>query len=171
LQTEAVDTELRLTEIESLIENLNSFDSLVVDQLSSQQQRINALEVAIETGLMPDGEKFSVDQNGDVEFDNTVFAQKVVSDVIVAGEFIVAKDETETDKNTGSVTIYTGQTEIFVENTKINNNSRVIVTPIGETPVSWIVSEKREGQGFIIKLERSAEADVVFDYWVVQTEE
>ncbi len=171
LQTETTDTQARLIEIETLVESLTSFDSLAAEQLSSQQQRINALEIAIETGIIPDAEKFSVDAEGNVTFAQTLFAEKVESNVIVAGEYVIAKDESESDKNTGSVTIYAGQSEIFVENTKINNSSRVMVTPIGSSPINWIVSEKREGQGFIIKLDGGVSEDIVFDYWIVQAEE
>ncbi|MBT7431782.1 hypothetical protein HN784_03000, partial [bacterium] len=58
----------------------------------------------------------------------------------------------------------------FVENPKIRNTSRIIVTPIGNSPIDWIVSDKRAGEGFVIRLEKEAEFDVAFDYWIVQTE-
>ncbi|MCK5081180.1 MAG: hypothetical protein KAQ63_03370, partial [Candidatus Moranbacteria bacterium] len=165
-------TQLRLAEIETVIDGLNTFDSLAVNQLSSHEERITALETAIGLGAMISGGEFEIDIiAGDVKFAGVVTAEKLETEVIVAGEYTIVNNEVaENEKNTGSATIYGGQSEVFIENLKVKSDSKIIVTPIGNSPVNWIISEKKEGEGFRIKLMEVAEFDVTFDYWIVQTE-
>lgn len=70
----------------------------------------------------------------------------------------------------GSIIIYTGQQEVLVANEKVMYNSKIIVTPVGSNPVNWVISDKINGEGFKIKLEKLAEFDIAFDYWVIGVE-
>ena len=170
-ETQSTNTELRLASTETALDDLNAFDDLVADQLSAHENRIANLEAAVGMDALVNSDKFTVDDKGDVVFEGTVSAEKIKSDVMVAGEYTVTNDNESGDsKNTGSTIIYEGEVEVFVENPKIRNTSRIIVTPIGNSPIDWIVSDKRAGEGFVIRLEKEAEFDVAFDYWIVQTE-
>jgi len=170
-ETQSTNTELRLASTETALDDLNAFDDLVADQLSAHENRIANLEAAVGMDALVNSDKFTVNDKGDVVFEGTVSAEKIKSDVMVAGEYTVTNDNESGDsKNTGSTIIYEGEVEVFVENPKIRNTSRIIVTPIGNSPIDWIVSDKRAGEGFVIRLEKEAEFDVAFDYWIVQTE-
>jgi hypothetical protein len=168
---ESNNTKLKLSGVETAINDLTAFDNLVVDQLSLHEQRISALESAVGITNMVNSDKFAVDAKGNVVFEGTVTAKEIKTKTVVAGEYTVTNEnEIGNSKNTGSTVIQKGETEIFVENSKIKSNSRIIVTPIGDNPIDWIISDKRAEEGFVIKLKETAEFDVTFDYWIVQTE-
>ncbi|MEA1926291.1 MAG: hypothetical protein U9M90_03575, partial [Patescibacteria group bacterium] len=160
--------ELRLSRVEETIESLNAFDNFATDQLAQHEYRISMLEQSVGLGAMADNDYFQIDESGNIAFKERVKAPEVETDVIVAGEYTIKNDEEA--KNTGSATVLEGQQEIFVDNDKVRDTSRIIVTPIGNSPISWIVSEKDDGKGFMIRLSDPAEFDIVFDYWIVQTE-
>ena len=169
--------EPRLSAIEDLITELNTTDSLIINQLNSHEERLSNLETALLTGENTlEAGILSLDEEGNISFEGIITAGKVLAkevetEMVVAGEYTVANSDNEVeDQNTGSVTLLANETEILIENSKVQADSRIIVTPIGNTPVSWILSEKRENEGFVIKLQEACGSDISFDYWIVQVE-
>ena len=182
----------RLSELTTTVENLNLLATQLTDQVIEHDNRLSAIEELVEMGDVTTGageltiqlaawssklavESFNEDGSPLFALDGSLKvkklqAEEVRADTVVAGDYTVKNDEGEETKNTGSTIIQTGQQEVFVENDKVKNTSRIIVTPVGNNPIQWIVSDKRDNEGFVIRLDKPAEFDVAFDFWIVQTE-
>jgi hypothetical protein len=50
----------------------------------------------------------------------------------------------------------------------VSDSSRIFVTPIGKTPVDWIVDEIDPGVGFSIILEEATSQTIKFNWWIVE---
>ena len=56
---------------------------------------------------------------------------------------------------------------IAVKTTAVKENSKVFITPVGKTPVNWIVDEVISGIGFKIMLNEATSQAVKFNWWIV----
>jgi hypothetical protein len=110
------------------------------------------------------------DDQGSVLGINVVAAEKVEAKKVEAEDYVVSENADPAKNNVGSVIIRIGQQEVLVANEKVLYNSKIIVTPVGSSPVAWVISEKIDNQGFKIKLDKPAEFDIAFDYWVIGVE-
>ncbi|MFZ2226465.1 MAG: hypothetical protein WA064_01650 [Candidatus Moraniibacteriota bacterium] len=99
-----------------------------------------------------------------------VETKEVEAKKVEAEDYVVSENVDPAKNNVGSVIIRIGQQEVLVANEKVLYNSKIIVTPVGSSPVAWVISEKIDNQGFKIKLDKPAEFDIAFDYWVIGVE-
>jgi hypothetical protein len=99
-----------------------------------------------------------------------VEAQEVETKKVEAENYVVSENSDPAKNNVGSVIVRIGQQEVLVENSGVTIDSKIIVTPVGSSPVAWVISDKINNQGFKIKLDKPAEFDIAFDYWVIGVE-
>ena len=57
--------------------------------------------------------------------------------------------------------------KVFVKTKAVKDNSKVFVTPAGETPVNWIISNIDDGSGFDIVIGSPTDELVRFNWWIV----
>lgn len=179
-----------LTQLSELINGTENWSGLVA-QVNSHEERLQVLERQI---LVAGGNIFSFPTlsvvledlgnhlNGYETEDGYYFdlegnwkakkieAQEIKSEKVKAGDYVVTENQTTNQNNVGSIIIRTGEQEVLITNEKVKYNSKIIVTPVGHNPVSWVVSDKIDNIGFKIKLEKPAEFDIAFDYWIIGVE-
>ena len=171
LDSRITDQDATIDTLSQSIDNLNSFTQSIADQIQTMQAQLDALSSGSNAGSGLSSANVTFDANGNALFRGNVKTPKLETDAIVAGDYTVnTKTDGVDNKNTGSATISQGKKEVVVANTKVKNTSRIIVTPVGGSPINWIVSNKDDGVGFTIRLDIEASEDVSFDYWIVQTE-
>jgi hypothetical protein len=72
---------------------------------------------------------------------------------LVFGEAVVKKDA----KTAGEGSFASGETEVFIESDKVNEESLINLTPTSKTNgLSLYIKEKKVGEGFVVALERNA---------------
>ncbi|MFZ2627248.1 MAG: hypothetical protein WAX81_06210, partial [Candidatus Moraniibacteriota bacterium] len=57
---------------------------------------------------------------------------------------------------------------VVVRTTAVKENSKVFITPVGKTPVNWIVDEVFSGIGFKIVLNEVTSQAIKFNWWIVE---
>ena len=58
---------------------------------------------------------------------------------------------------------------VEVKTKAVSSTSKILVTPVGDTPVSWIISAVDEGKGFTISLDKETLKEVKFNWWIVES--
>ncbi|MFZ2188831.1 MAG: FISUMP domain-containing protein, partial [Candidatus Moraniibacteriota bacterium] len=111
------------------------------------------------------------DVNGNVNLGlGSLEATEVKAKKVQAEDYVVSENTDPLKNNVGSVIIRVGQQEVLVENENVMYDSKIIVTPVGSSPVNWVISDKMDNVGFKIKLDKPAQFDIAFDYWVIGVE-
>jgi len=75
------------------------------------------------------------------------------------------------DALVGEGIVPAGAAEVLVPNDNVKETSKIFVTfttDIGSR--SFFVAEKREGEGFLVRLSSPVAKDVTFDWWIIQVE-
>ena len=70
----------------------------------------------------------------------------------------------------GVAMIEAGETEVFIETESISENSLVFVTAKTQTDKTLAVTEKEVESGFTVKIASESEANIEFDWWIVDRE-
>ena len=100
-----------------------------------------------------------LEPDGSVNIEGTLAADKVE-----AGSYAIK----ETSELVGSSTLAAGDTEIVIENTNVQEDSKVFITPTTSTGgQTLIVSQKTEGESFTVSIETAIENDITFDWWIL----
>lgn len=73
----------------------------------------------------------------------------------------------QANKISGAGKILVGSKTVEVENPSIGSNSRILITPTSETDDVLSVTTKEEGKKFVVSLAKPAEADISFDWLLV----
>jgi hypothetical protein len=110
------------------------------------------------------------DASGSVLGLSVIQAEEVEAKKVKAEDYVVSENVDPLKNNVGSVIVRIGEQEVLVKNSGVTIDSKIIVTPVGSSPVSWVISDKINGVGFKIKLDKPAEFDIAFDYWVIGVE-
>ncbi len=160
----------RLTTQEGLMEELQ----IQIDALKAQTQSIASLPASIaQTDL----------NTQDIAYLKLALGlnDENPNDINIAGILTVKEIKTENletntvtinnaDKDArvvGSAVIAAGEKEIKVETNAVKNDSKILVSPMGDNPVVWIISEKKEDTSFTIKIAEPLENDIHFDWWII----
>jgi len=88
---------------------------------------------------------------------------------VVAGAFTVKVVDKDAP-TIGEATLEKGKFEVVVYTEAVTDKSKIFVTPLGPSPVDWIVSDVQEGIGFTIYLSELAAADMNFNWWIIESE-
>ncbi|PIP27083.1 MAG: hypothetical protein COX30_03820, partial [Candidatus Moranbacteria bacterium CG23_combo_of_CG06-09_8_20_14_all_39_10] len=64
--------------------------------------------------------------------------------------------------------IAAGEREVIIETIAVKNDSKILVSPAGNKPVMWIISEKKEDTFFTIKIAEPLENNIHFDWWIIE---
>jgi hypothetical protein len=72
----------------------------------------------------------------------------------------------------GSFNIRANQNSAFVKNRKVKDASKIFISPRGDlNGKSWYILKIVEGDSFTVQLSGYLTSDVVFDYWIVQSDD
>jgi hypothetical protein len=138
------------------------------DQLSLLQEQTKAV---IDFSLAMNLDKVVYrDASGSVLGLSVIQAEEVEAKKVKAEDYVVSENSDPLKNNVGSVIVRIGEQEVLIKNAGVTIDSKIIVTPVGSSPVFWVISEKMNGIGFKIKLDKPAEFDIAFDYWVIGVE-
>ena len=127
------------------------------------------------------GGKIRMTAKGDIEVTG-----KIKAEIVAAKKFAVLGLATEIKESTNSATISaqltptqssigqsmlpSGETEIVIENTNIDKNSKIFITPTTSTEgQTLVVAEKSTGR-VKITIDHEITRDITFDYWIVGVE-
>jgi hypothetical protein len=89
-------------------------------------------------------------------------------DKLVTHQLVLVKGDDGTS-STGSDVIPTGITQLKVTNPLVHPSSKIFLTFTSSVNGSWYLSQKEEGS-FTIKLSKQQSSDVIFDYFILQTD-
>ena len=110
---------------------------------------------------------------GNVSILGTLKAEKVTVSGVETLQMTVVNDDTDS-KTIGEVEIKPedeGDSDgksAEVKTKAITKNSKIFVSPKGDTPVNWIISDINDGKGFEILLDKPVEKTVSFQWWIVE---
>ncbi len=110
----------------------------------------------------------SVDASGSANFDKlTTYGLVIASgnnlDSTISGQ-------TSSNSTIGTASIATGSSEIFINSSKINDDTLVYITPISDTNNQVLfVKSKQSHVGFTIAIPQPIEDEISFNFWLVQT--
>jgi hypothetical protein len=102
------------------------------------------------------------------------FAQLTTDGLIIASgnNTDSGSGSTQTNSNAtiGTATIIAGTTEISILNSKVSPTTLIYVTPTSDTKGEVLfVKSKEESVGFTIAVNKKADGDITFNYWLVET--
>jgi cytoskeletal protein CcmA (bactofilin family) len=104
--------------------------------------------------------KIRLEPNGTVLVDGTVLAKKIET---------ISYAIDESSQMVGNATLITGEIEITIENDKVEENSRIFVTPLSSTKgQSLYISDKKQGESFTVKIDNPVDHDIKFDWWILE---
>ncbi|MFZ2202284.1 MAG: hypothetical protein WAV56_02695, partial [Microgenomates group bacterium] len=76
-----------------------------------------------------------------------------------------------TNATIGTGTISAGTTELIVANSTVRTGTYVYLTPISDTANQVLyIKSKQEGTGFTVAINQPLTQDVIFNYWLIQTQ-
>jgi hypothetical protein len=181
------------TSVNDLIKSMMETENMLTQKILSHEDRIKALEdqmatVSVSGGKIP-GNVITQDESGNVDLRGILTAKTVKADEVVAGAYAVKnsdedapvvgealilpvlKDENEDGDGlndaAGNLIVESNGTSVKVKTKAVSSNSKILVTPIGETPVSWIISSVDSGEGFTISLEKETFETIKFNWWIL----
>ena len=99
---------------------------------------------------------------------------EIITQKIIIKYFIAPRIDTEKDKDNivGSATIPAQSIEYRVENSLVEENSKIFVSFTSDTGGrTWHISEKAPGHGFTIRLSDVTPEELDLDYWIVLVSE
>jgi hypothetical protein len=79
--------------------------------------------------------------------------------------------QTQSNATAGTATLPAGQTELVVNNTLVNGQTMVYLTPISNTQNQVLfVKSKTDGQSFTVAVNQSIGTDIQFNYWLIKVQ-
>ncbi len=90
---------------------------------------------------------------------------------IKAQTTLVAEFRVLANKISGHGTINKGEKTVEIENSLVDQNSRILITPTTETDLVLAVTEKKDHDKFTVSAPKVLEEDLNFDWWMVGEEE
>lgn len=89
---------------------------------------------------------------------------------IKAHSVIVADFKVVSGHISGSGTVKSGQKTVFVENSLVDQDSRILITPTTETIMVLAVTKKEDNKGFWVSSPEVLKQNLDFDWWMVREE-
>jgi hypothetical protein len=69
----------------------------------------------------------------------------------------------------GTSAIKQGTKNVTVETTKVTANSKIFVTATSDNKgQALFISERKDGESFVVAVSSEAEIDITFDWWLVE---
>ena len=62
-----------------------------------------------------------------------------------------------------------GTKDVFIQNNKIKNTSKIFITPTSITDKPLVVTEKLDGSGFKVSIISNTDSDISFDWMIINT--
>ena len=94
-------------------------------------------------------------------------AGKVEAKEVLADKYSVRS----TSQNIGSSIMPSGDNTVVINSTEVKPNSKIFVTPTSLTgKQTLVVTQKVEGQSFTVEMDRAINADIYFDWWILNVE-
>ena len=93
--------------------------------------------------------------------DGTIKASKVV-----AGSYTIKSDS----ETIGTATLISGQTEIIINNTAVNADIKIFITPQDTLTRPLYVKSRTDGESFTVAVDTPQSQDVNFDWWILDVE-
>ena len=76
-----------------------------------------------------------------------------------------------TNATIGTGTITAGTTELIIANSNVRLGTYVYLTPISNTSNQVLyIKSKQEGAGFTVAINQALTTDIMFNYWLIQTQ-
>jgi hypothetical protein len=145
---------------ESITLSQESVDTLTENLLAAVISGLRNLGLSIEQGMMK--------------------VKSLAADLLYTRKLAIAdQPQGDDDPTIGTAMLAIGDTEVFVLNNQITDTVRIFVTPESAQPVGFTICEKNsetiniggvyKAQGFRICISESAEQEVKFNWWLVET--
>ncbi|MBD3238898.1 MAG: hypothetical protein GF332_04655 [Candidatus Moranbacteria bacterium] len=138
-------------------------------KLANKEQTEKITNLTQNTELIKDrqelNEQYYKDLTSEVAFIDERFED--LDKIIEDHEEKIEELEGNPDYQKGSFVIKKGEESIKVDTKIIHKESLIFLSPVGEKPVSWIISDIDEGESFEVLLDQKAQEDIKFNWWIL----
>lgn len=111
----------------------------------------------------------SVDASGSADFQQVATNELIIAAGNDSSE-ATSSSSTSSNATIGTATVSANQTEVFIQNNKIDGNTLVYLTPVSDTQNQVLfVKSKETNIGFTVGINSPASQEIKFNYWLVKT--
>ncbi|PIZ63364.1 hypothetical protein COY16_02170 [Candidatus Roizmanbacteria bacterium CG_4_10_14_0_2_um_filter_39_13] len=170
-QTPAIFNDAATISNLTVTDKANIYDLSVVNTLMAGQMVIDGVEGTINT--LGDPLRLQAGRLANVEFMGGLVsidtAGNIASDGVISAQKFVIDTSNTKSAAAGDSLIPAGNEEIVVYTEAVTQDSLIYVTFIRdyEPATRYWISERNDGEGFVLKLNRPLDADSEFSWWIV----
>jgi hypothetical protein len=136
-------------------QTVGSFTSIDVETLTASAVYAQAIMIGDRKITMEKNGKLKID--GDIQIDGKLIAKKVVTDELVVS-----------DQTSGSETVKSGTKELTITTDKVSEKAKILITFTADySPATRFWVTKKTGESFTVHLDQTVEADVGFDWFII----